>query len=624
MSRGKKTSEKWIGTTENDSFFALGGNDVCIAGAGNDLVNGGTGGDEIKGGAGNDNLIGGAGDDDITGDAGNDAINGGAGDDTISGGSGDDTINGGAGNDTLDGGSGRDRIFGGAGDDNLSGGTGNDTLDGGIGNDFVSGNKGDDRMSGGLGDDTLDWDDGDGNDVMSGNDGRDTIEVDGSVTRGDNFVLSKLSDNRVFFERTGLDGQPVGKFNLTVDTAELFDVSGDIGNDTFTINDLTGTGIEAVQFDGGEGDDLVEGGTTNVRLVLNGGNGNDTLNSGSGLDTLSGDAGDDQLSGGDGNDTLDGGDGNDVVVGDKGDDRMIGGLGNDTLDWDDGDGNDVMSGNEGRDTIEVDGSVTRGDNFVLGKTADNRAFFERTGLDGQAVGRFNLTVDTAEIFDVSGDVGNDTFIINDVSGTGVELIQFDGGEGNDWVDGRATSTPLVLNGGNGDDVLIGGTGTFSGFVGTIPATLGDTLTGGAGKDKFQFATDPFAGGTPGQNLNRPDVVTDYEIGVDQFVFDKQKFGLNELKFQKGNVAQLTGDSNLLVLEGAFANAGQAAAAIRDNNNLTAGKGVFVYYNSTLGISRVVHSSDLANGGAFSVQANINNLTSSSFQTQFTSADFSLA
>ncbi|MFM7424608.1 MAG: calcium-binding protein [Elainella sp.] len=448
MSRGKKTSEKWTGTNQADTFFALGGNDVCIAGAGNDLVNGGTGGDEIKGGAGNDNLIGGAGDDDITGDAGNDTINGGAGDDTIDGGSGNDTLNGGAGNDTIDGGSGRDLVFGDAGDDNISGGTGNDTLDGGDGNDFVSGNKGDDRMIGGLGDDTLDWDDGDGSDVMSGNDGRDTIEVDGSVTRGDN--------------------------------------------------------------------------------------------------------------------------------------------------------------------------------FVLGKTTDGRAFFERVGLDGQAIGRFNLTVDTAEVFDVSGDVGNDTFVINDVSGTGVELIQFDGGEGNDWVDGRATTTPLVLDGGSGDDVLIGGTGTFAGFVGTIPATLGDTLTGGAGKDKFQFATDPFAGGTPGQNLNQPDVVTDYEIGVDQFVFDKQKFGLNELKFQKGNVAQLSGDSNLLVLEGQFANAGQAAAAIRDNNNLTAGKGIFVYHNSTFGISRVVYSSDLANGGAFSVQANINNLNSYTFQTQFTAADFALA
>ncbi len=606
MSRGKKTSEKWNGTAENDRFFALGGDDVCIAGTGNDLVNGGTGGDEIKGGAGNDNLIGGAGDDEITGDAGNDTINGGAGDDTISGGSGADTINGGAGNDTVSGGSGRDRIFGDAGDDNISGDTGNDTLDGGDGNDFVSGNKGDDRMIGGLRDDTLDWDDGDGNDVMSGNDGRDTIEVDGSVTRGDNFVLNKTADNRAFFERVGLDGQAIGKFNLTVDTAEIFDVSGDVGNDTFVIGDLTGTGVEEVKFDGGEGDDRVDGEATSARLLLNGGNGNDTLGGGSS------------------NDILDGGDGNDDVVGNKGDDRMIGGLGDDTLDWDDGDGNDVMSGNEGRDTIEVDGSVTRGDNFVLGKTADNRAFFERVGLDGQAIGKFNLTVDTAEIFDVSGDVGNDTFIINDVSGTGVELIQFEGGEGNDWVDGRATSTPLVLNGGNGDDVLIGGTGTFAGFVGTIPATLGDTLTGGAGKDKFQFATDPFAGGTPGQNVNRPDVVTDYEIGVDQFVFDKQKFGLNELKFQKGNVAQLSGDSNLLVLEGAFANAGQAAAAIRDNNNLTAGKGVFVYYNSTLSISRVVHSSDLANGGAFSVQANINNLNSSAFQTQFTAADFSLA
>lgn len=467
----------------------------------------------------------------------------------------------GNGNDICDGGNGADAIDGGKGGDTIEGGAGKDELYGGVGNDTISGGAGKDVIDGGKGNDTI---------------------------------------------------------------------NGDAGNDTV----LGGEGDD--DLNGGSGNDVVEGGLGNDAInddsgndKLSGGDGNDVIDGGSGVDQISGDAGDDTLNGGDANDVMNGGDGNDTVVGDKGDDQMIGGLGDDVLDWDDGDGNDVMSGNEGRDTIEVDGSVSKGDNFVLGKNAEGKAFFERVGLDGQPVdvtnGGFNLTVDTAEIFDVSGDVGNDTFIINDLSNTGVEEIQFDGGEGNDLLDGRNTSTHIVANGGNGDDTLIGGSGTIqvAGANGAV-VTLGDTLTGGAGKDKFQFSTDPFLGVTPGQNSNKPDVITDYEIGVDQLVFDKQKFGLNELKFQKGDVTQLAGDSNLLVLEGKFAAAGVAAKAIADNNNLTAKEGVFVYYNSTLNISRAVFSSDLANNGAFSVQGNLANLNSAEFQKQFTAADFGLA
>jgi Ca2+-binding RTX toxin-like protein len=430
---------------------------------------------------------------------------------------------------------------------------------------------GDDICIAGAGDDFVDG--GSGDDLVKGGSGGDTL-IGGA---GQDEITGGVGDD---------------------------DISGDAGNDTLS---------------GGAGADTLDGGSG--RDLLKGGEGNDTIDAGSGRDQAFGEAGDDALNGDAGNDTLDGGDGNDFVSGGTGNDRMIGGAGDDTLDWDDGEGNDVMSGNDGRDTIEVDGSVAQGDNFVLRQNPASTAFFERVGLDGQPVGQFNLVVDTAEVFDVRGDGGNDTFVINDLLGTGVEEILFDGGEGNDVLDGRLTATHLVANGGNGDDVLTGGTGTI---VGPNNAVLGDTLTGGLGKDKFQFLTDPFAGGVAGQNLNRPDVITDYEIGVDQFVFDKQKFGINEIKFINGDVNQISGDANVIVLQGAFANAGLAAKAISDNNNLTGGKGIFSYYNSTLNISRVVHSTDLANNGAFSVQGNLNNLTSAAFQAQFTQADFGLA
>ncbi len=596
--KGTKGADIWKGTLGNDTFLAGAGDDICIAGAGNDRVDAGKGNDIVDGGRGGDTIVGGA---------GNDKLSGGAGDDDISGGAGNDKINGGAGNDTLNGDSGKDKLFGEAGNDNVSGGSGDDFLDGGAGDDFLIGGTGNDRVIGGLGNDTLDWDDGEGNDIMSGNEGRDTIEVNGSLDRGDNFVLgqelrAEIGNAKALFERTGLDGQPVGQFNLVVDTAEVFDVIGEGGNDTFVVNDLSGTTVDLVKFDGGAGDDSLDASASSTRIEALGGEGNDTLDGGSA------------------NDLLDGGAGNDFVAGGKGDDRMIGGLGDDTLDWDDGEGNDVISGNEGRDTVDVDGSLDRGDNFVLGKNPTGNAFFERIGLDGKPEGQFNLVVDTSEVFDVSGEGGNDTFVVNDLTGTGVEVVKFNGGAGNDILDARASSTRVEVDGGEGNDILIGGTGKI---VVSPTSTLGDTLTGGAGQDQFYFLVDPFSGGTPGQNLNQPDVVTDFEFSTDQFVFSKQQFGINEFNFQKGQVGNLQ-DGNLLILEGSFANAAAAAKAIAANNNIQADKGIFVYYNSTLGISRAVFSQDLGDGGPFSVQANITNLTSSALQANFTAKDFALS
>lgn len=149
------------------------------------------------------------------------------------------------------------------------------------------------------------------------------------------------------------------------------------------------------------------------------------------------------------------------------------------------------------------------------------------------------------------------------------------------------------------------------------------MTGGSGRDKFQFLTDAFAGGTPGQNLNRPDVVTDFEFSTDQLVFSQQQLGFNRFNFQKAAVNELK-DGNLLILEGKFANAGEASRAIAANDAIKTNKGVFVYYNETLGFSRAVFSQDLANGGPFSVQANLTNLTAAALQSNFTAADFGLA
>ncbi|MBW4638494.1 MAG: hypothetical protein KME05_09705 [Gloeocapsa sp. UFS-A4-WI-NPMV-4B04] len=511
----------------NDTVNGGGGNDTLIGGDGIDILDGGAGNDEVEGKRGNDRMIGGTGNDILEWDDGDgsDRISGNAGIDTVdvdgsvaqgdsfvlnqqgtqaifdrvnlgpfrltvdtaeqfsvSGAGGNDSFDvndlsntsvnlvsfsAGAGNDILDGSDSSTRLIGNgdAGNDFLTGSSANDTLNGGDGNDFVQGEKGNDRMIGGTGNDILAWDDGDGSDRISGNAGFDTVAVEGSLAQGDSFVLNQLGTQAIF-NRVNL-----GQFQLTVDTAEQFTVEGEGGNDFFDVNDLSNTSVASVSFSGGAGNDTLNGSDTSTQLVGNGDAGNDLLIGSSVADTLIGGVGDD------------------FIAGAKGNDRMIGEEGNDTLAWRDGDGSDRMSGNAGIDTVAVQGSLAQGDSFVLNQQG-TQAIFDRLNL-----GQFQLTVDTAEQFSVSGEGGNDTFDVNNLNNTSVNLVSFSGGAGNDILTGGGTSTRLIVNGDAGNDVFIGGSANDI----LIGGAGSDTLTGGAGADAFRF-------NAPNEGV---DIITDF-------------------------------------------------------------------------------------------------------------------
>jgi Ca2+-binding RTX toxin-like protein len=466
---------------------------------------------------------------DFSGDAGNDTLDG-------SGTSTKIVADGGTGNDVLTSGSANDSLSGGAGNDSLDGGLGDDTLSGGAGNDLLEGAKGNDTVIGGAGDDTLAWDDGDGSDRMSGNAGYDTIEFNGAVEKGDELTL-KQQGNLAIFDRVNL--VPI---KLTVDSAEKFDVSGLGGDDKFTVGNLANTGVKVVDFSGGAGNDTLNGSGTSTKLVANG------------------DAGNDVLIGGSANDTLSGGAGNDEIEGKKGDDRMIGGAGDDTLEWDDGDGNDRISGNAGYDTVEVNGSVAKGDDFVLNQQG-NLAIFDRVNL-----GPFKLTVDSSEKFDVSGLGGDDKFTVNNLSNTDVKLVEFSGGAGNDTLNGSGTSTKLVANGDLGDDLLIGGSANdiLSGGAGNDTLKGGggnDTLTGGAGSDRFVFNTG---------------VAFNAAIGIDQISgFEKSGSSLDKIVLDKSTFSFLKSTAgNGFSIASEFTTVGSDA--------LASGTGAKIIYNSANG------------------------------------------
>jgi Ca2+-binding RTX toxin-like protein len=264
---------------------------------------------------------------------------------------------------------------------------------------------------------------------------------------------------------------------------------------------------------------------------------------------------------------------------------------------------------------------TRADDIFLGSTGNliangrggDDVLVGKRGNDRFSGGQGNdLLIGGDGLDTLTGDNGADT-----LSG-GLGDDQLDGGNGSDFLDGGAGADTLI--GGDGNDQLVGGDGI-------------DTLTGGSGNDQFIYSGNLFANGTPalaGQTgirvLNQPDVITDYTIGQDQFVFDKRDTRINSLVFQKGISSQLA-DGNVIVLQDSFAAAGAAARAIANNQNIQADEGIFVYFNTTLGLTRVVYSEDLGDGGDISVLANLDNQRGSTGLanlTNFTAADFALA
>lgn len=232
--------------------------------------------------------------------------------------------------------------------------------------------------------------------------------------------------------------------------------------------------------------------------------------------------------------------------------------------------NDLLIGHEGKDFAR--GGL--GNDLLLGYDGDD----DLAGGPGDDVLFGGAGADK-----IMGGIGNDKLF----GGDGADKLQ--GGLGDDFLSGEA-----------GDDQLFGGVGL-------------DTLMGGAGLDQFIYQGNVFANGTPtpaGQTginvLNKPDVISDFTFGDDQFVFKGQDLGIESFVFQKGLSSEITGNTNLIVLTDPFAAAGAAARAIANNDNITADEGIFIYFNSTLGLTRMVYSQDLGGGGDISVLANLEN------------------
>jgi Ca2+-binding RTX toxin-like protein len=117
----------------------------------------------------------------------------------------------------------------------------------------------------------------------------------------------------------------------------------------FDLSAIT-NGIEVVALNGNDRIGVDESnGALALSVTMFGGNGKDIMYGGSEDDSIQGNNGPDRIWAGAGNDNLDGGNGKDAMFGEDGDDFLFGGHGKDKVDG--GDGDDDVRGGDNHDTL---------------------------------------------------------------------------------------------------------------------------------------------------------------------------------------------------------------------------------------------------------------------------------
>jgi Ca2+-binding RTX toxin-like protein len=395
------------------------------------------------------------------------------------------TIDGGAGNDTIIGSQGDDFLLGGDGNDTVTGGRGNDVAFLGAGNDTFIWNPGDgsDTVEGQDGTDTLVFNGANvGENIdISANGSRVRLFRDvGNVTMDLNSIehiqLATLG---------GADTVTVNDLTGTGVTQVALDLSatpgsgqGDGQADTVILNGTAGDDKISVVSSGTSV--VVNGLAEQVtikgfdagldNLVINGLGGDDTIDASklrAGQVNLT-------LNGGDGNDTIIGSQGNDTVIGGRGNDVTFLGAGDDTFVWNPGDGSDIVEGQAGNDTLLFNGANVA-ENIDIAANG-SRVRFTRD------VANIVMDLNGVENIDFNALGGADTITVEDLTGTNVSQVKVDlsatpgSGQGDGAVD------TVVVNGTAGNDVITvvnnNGVVTVTGLSETV------TITGFEATDKL--------------------------------------------------------------------------------------------------------------------------------------------
>jgi Ca2+-binding RTX toxin-like protein len=423
-----------IGTTENLVVNMNGGDDTFTAGNGLASLIAIT----VDGGAGNDTITGGDGNDVLIGSGGNDLIDGGRGNDVVFMGAGDDTFvwNPGDGSDTVDGQSGSDTML-------FNGSNVNENIN-------LSANGSRARLTRDVGNIVMDTNGLEQVDVNALG-GADTITVGDLTGTGIGQVNLDLASPPG--SGTG-DGQADSVVLNGTNGADNVQVAG--AGTGFTVSGLPAI----VGVSGSEG--------TNDQLVVNTLGGNDTI-SASGLPagvvqlTVDAGAGNDQIVGSQDADVLIGGDGNDSVNGGRGDDVAFLGAGDDTFVWNPGDGSDTVEGQAGSDTMLFNGS-NASENIDISANGQRVRFF-------RDVANVTMDLNGVEGIDFNALGGADTITVNDLTGTGVTQLNLDlsSPPGSGTGDGQADS--VNVNGTNSADQIVVAGAASGVTIAGLPASV---------------------------------------------------------------------------------------------------------------------------------------------------------
>jgi Ca2+-binding RTX toxin-like protein len=402
--------------------------------------------------------------------------------DVILAGNGNDVVNGGGGNDIALLGGGDDRFIWNPGD-------GSDIVDGGRGTDTLefNGSGANESMSigaGPLGTATLNRDVGNIKMVLN-----DMERIELSAGAGaDQIAVRDLASTDV--RQVAID-LAATKGGATGDGA-ADSVSVDGRNSAEQIN-ITQTG-DTVVVSGAAAEVTIARTEANDSLTVNGRGGDDlidasTLPTTSMKLTIDGGAGNDRILGGGTAETLIGGSGNDFIDGNRGNDTAFMGAGDDTFVWDPGDGSDVVEGQAGSDTMLFNGAGAS-ENIDISATGERVRFF-------RDVGNITMDNNDVETFVFNALGGNDNVVVHDLSGTDAEEVSIDlaGAIGGTTGDGLVDSVTAEGSAAN-EEVNIVANGTAISVNGlpaqiniaNVEATDRLTVNGGAGNDTLNGST----------------------------------------------------------------------------------------------------------------------------------------
>jgi Ca2+-binding RTX toxin-like protein len=401
------------------------------------------------------------------------------------------TLDGGAGNDTLAGGKGAETLFGGDGNDSIDGNGGNDQAQLGAGDDSFVWDPGD-------GSDTIEGQDGKDTMVFNGGNATDQVDLSANGNRLRFFrtqgnITMNLAGTDVKTVNANLAGTPGGSSGDGA-TDQLI-VNATDGNDTVDI----GGDASGVTVSGLAAQVAIQHQEPSDKLAVNGLGGNDAISAAAlaaqAIDlTLDGGAGDDTLAGGKGAETLLGGDGNDSVDGNGGNDQAQLGAGNDAFVWDPGDGSDTIEGQDGKDTMVFNGGNAT-DQVDLSANGNRLRFFRTQGA-------ITMDTAGIERVDFNALGGADTVTVNNLAGTDVKTVNANLAAALDGTSGDGATDQLIVNATDGNDTVdIGGDASgvaVSGLAATVNITnidpTSDTLAinglgGNDNLDAAQLAAD---------------------------------------------------------------------------------------------------------------------------------------